>query len=168
MHRLVRKSPFDSGNRRHTSFAAVFTSPEVDDNIDIEINPSDLRIDVYRASGAGGQHVNRTESAVRITHLPTNTVVQCQNDRSQHKNKATAMKQLKAKLYELEMQERKAAASIVEDSKADVAWGSQIRSYVLDQSRIKDLRTGVETGNTQAVLDGGLDIFIEASLKQGL
>ena len=168
VHRLVRKSPFDSGARRHTSFASVFVSPEVDDNIEIEVDPSDLRIDVYRASGAGGQHVNRTESAVRITHLPTNTVVQCQNDRSQHKNKATAMKQLKAKLYELEMQERKAAASIVEDSKADVGWGSQIRNYVLDQSRIKDLRTGVETGNTQAVLDGGLDAFIEASLKQGL
>ena len=168
VHRLVRKSPFDSGNRRHTSFASVFVSPEVDDDIDIDIDPSDLRIDVYRASGAGGQHVNRTESAVRITHLPTNTVVQCQNDRSQHKNKATAMKQLKAKLYELEMQERRAKASIVEDSKADVGWGSQIRSYVLDQSRIKDLRTGVETGNTQAVLDGGLDSFIEASLKQGL
>ena len=168
VHRLVRKSPFDSGNRRHTSFASVFVSPEVDDNIDIEIDPSDLRIDVYRASGAGGQHVNRTESAVRITHLPTNTVVQCQNDRSQHKNKATAMKQLKAKLYELEMQKRRAEASVVEDSKADVGWGSQIRSYVLDQSRIKDLRTGVETGNTQAVLDGGLDAFIEASLKQGL
>jgi peptide chain release factor 2 len=168
VHRLVRKSPFDSGSRRHTSFASVFVSPEVDDNIDIEINPADLRIDVYRASGAGGQHVNRTESAVRITHLPTNTVVQCQNDRSQHKNKATAMNQLKAKLYELELQERRAAASIVEDSKADVGWGSQIRNYVLDQSRIKDLRTGVETGNTQAVLDGGLDAFIEASLKQGL
>ena len=168
VHRLVRKSPFDSGSRRHTSFASVFVSPEVDDNIEIEVDPSDLRIDVYRASGAGGQHVNRTESAVRITHLPTNTVVQCQNDRSQHKNKATAMKQLKAKLYELEMQERRAAASIVEDSKADVGWGSQIRNYVLDQSRIKDLRTGVETGNTQAVLDGGLDMFIEASLKQGL
>jgi len=168
VHRLVRKSPFDSGNRRHTSFASVFVSPEVDDNIDIEVDPSDLRIDVYRASGAGGQHVNRTESAVRITHLPTNTVVQCQNDRSQHKNKATAMKQLKAKLYELEMQERRAKASAVEDSKADVGWGSQIRSYVLDQSRIKDLRTGVETGNTQAVLDGGLDSFIEASLKQGI
>lgn len=168
VHRLVRKSPFDSGNRRHTSFASVFVSPEVDDNIEIEINPADLRIDVYRASGAGGQHVNRTESAVRITHLPTNTVVQCQNDRSQHKNKASAMKQLKAKLYELEMQERRAAAALVEDSKADVGWGSQIRNYVLDQSRIKDLRTGVETGNTQAVLDGGLDLFIEASLKQGL
>jgi peptide chain release factor 2 len=168
VHRLVRKSPFDSGNRRHTSFASVFVSPEVDDNIDIEIDPSDLRIDVYRASGAGGQHVNRTESAVRITHIPTNLVVQCQNDRSQHKNKATAMNQLKAKLYEFEMQKRRAEASIVEDSKADVGWGSQIRSYVLDQSRIKDLRTGVETGNTQAVLDGGLDNFIEASLKQGL
>jgi peptide chain release factor 2 len=168
VHRLVRKSPFDSGNRRHTSFASVFVSPEVDDDIEIEIDPSELRIDVYRASGAGGQHVNRTESAVRITHLPSNTVVQCQNDRSQHKNKATAMKQLKAKLYELEMQERRAAASLVEDSKADVGWGSQIRNYVLDQSRIKDLRTGIETGNTQAVLDGGLDAFIEASLKQGL
>ena len=168
VHRLVRKSPFDSGSRRHTSFASVFVAPEVDDDIDIEINPSELRIDVYRASGAGGQHVNRTESAVRITHLPTNTVVQCQNDRSQHKNKAQAMKQLKAKLYELEMQERRAKASVVEESKADVGWGSQIRSYVLDQSRIKDLRTGVETSNTQAVLDGGLDDFIEASLKQGL
>lgn len=168
VHRLVRKSPFDSGNRRHTSFASVFVSPEVDDDIDIEINPADLRIDVYRASGAGGQHVNRTESAVRITHMPTNTVVQCQNDRSQHKNKATAMKQLKAKLYELELYTRRAEASKVEASKADVGWGNQIRSYVLDQSRIKDLRTGVETGNTQAVLDGGLDLFIEAGLKQGL
>jgi len=168
VHRLVRKSPFDSGNRRHTSFASVFVSPEVDDDIDVEVDPSDLRIDVYRASGAGGQHVNRTESAVRITHLPTNIVVQCQNDRSQHKNKATAMKQLKAKLYEFELQKRREAASEVEDSKADVGWGSQIRSYVLDQSRIKDLRTNVETGNTQAVLDGGIDIFIEASLKQGL
>ena len=168
VHRLVRKSPFDSGNRRHTSFASVFVSPEVDDDIDIEVDPSDLRIDVYRASGAGGQHVNRTESAVRITHLPTNIVVQCQNDRSQHKNKAQAMSQLKAKLYEFELQKRRAEASAVEESKADVGWGSQIRSYVLDQSRIKDLRTGVETGNTQAVLDGGLDAFIEASLKQGL
>jgi peptide chain release factor 2 len=168
VHRLVRKSPFDSGNRRHTSFASVFVSPEVDDDIEIDVNPSDLRIDVYRASGAGGQHVNRTESAVRITHLPSNIVVQCQNDRSQHKNKAQAMKQLKAKLYEFEMQKRRAEASVVEDSKADVGWGSQIRSYVLDQSRIKDLRTGIETGNTQAVLDGGLDAFIEASLKQGL
>ena len=168
VHRLVRKSPFDSGNRCHTSFASVFVSPEVDDDIDIDVDPSDLRIDVYRASGAGGQHVNRTESAVRITHLPTNIVVQCQNDRSQHKNKATAMNQLKAKLYELELQKRRAEASALEDSKADVGWGSQIRSYVLDQSRIKDLRTGIETGNTQAVLDGALDTFIEASLKQGL
>jgi len=168
VHRLVRKSPFDSGNRRHTSFASVFVSPEVDDDIDIEIDPSELRIDVYRASGAGGQHVNRTESAVRITHLPTNIVVQCQNDRSQHKNKAQAMNQLKAKLYEFELQKRRAEASAVEESKADVGWGSQIRNYVLDQSRIKDLRTGIETGNTQAVLDGGLDNFIEASLKQGL
>jgi len=168
VHRLVRKSPFDSGNRRHTSFAAVFVSPEIDDDIEIDINPADLRIDVYRASGAGGQHVNRTESAVRITHMPTNTVVQCQNDRSQHKNKATAMKQLKAKLYELEIQKRSADQQVVEDNKSDIGWGSQIRSYVLDQSRIKDLRTGVETGNTQAVLDGGLDLFIEASLKSGL
>jgi len=168
VHRLVRKSPFDSGNRRHTSFASVFVSPEVDDDIDIEIDPSDLRIDVYRASGAGGQHVNRTESAVRITHLPTNIVVQCQNDRSQHKNKAQAMNQLKAKLYEFELQKRNAAAAAIEESKADVGWGSQIRSYVLDQSRIKDLRTGIETGNTQSVLDGNLDEFIEASLKQGL
>ena len=167
VHRLVRKSPFDSGNRRHTSFAAVFCSPEIEDDIDIEINPADLRIDVYRASGAGGQHVNRTESAVRITHLPTNTVVQCQNDRSQHKNKATAMKQLKAKLYELEMLKRNAEQQKIEQSKSDIGWGSQIRSYVLDQSRIKDLRTGVETGNTQAVLDGDLDLFIEASLKSG-
>jgi peptide chain release factor 2 len=168
VHRLVRKSPFDSGNRRHTSFAAVFVSPEIDDSIEVEINPADLRIDVYRASGAGGQHVNRTESAVRITHLPTNTVVQCQNDRSQHKNKDQAMKQLKAKLYELEVQQRNASQRAIEDSKSDIGWGSQIRSYVLDQSRIKDLRTGVETGNTQAVLDGGLDIFIEASLKSGM
>ncbi|MDA9109003.1 peptide chain release factor 2 [Woeseiaceae bacterium] len=168
VHRLVRKSPFDSGNKRHTSFASVFVMPEVNDNIEIEIDPSELRIDVYRASGAGGQHVNRTESAVRITHLPTNVVVQCQNDRSQHKNKATAMKQLKAKLYELALQKKNSEASLLEDSKADVGWGSQIRSYVLDQSRIKDLRTGIETGNTQAVLDGDLDKFIEASLKQGL
>ena len=168
VHRLVRKSPFDSGNRRHTSFASVFVSPEVDEDIDVDVDPSDLRIDVYRASGAGGQHVNRTESAVRITHLPSNIVVQCQNDRSQHKNKATAMKQLKAKLYELELQQRRAKALEVEDSKSDVGWGSQIRNYVLDQSRIKDLRTNIETGNTQAVLDGGLDDFIEASLKQGL
>jgi peptide chain release factor 2 len=168
VHRLVRKSPFDSGNRRHTSFAAVFASPEVEDDIDIDINPADLRIDVYRASGAGGQHVNRTESAVRITHLPTNVVVQCQNDRSQHKNKATAMKQLKAKLYELEEQKRRADQQAAEDAKSDIGWGSQIRSYVLDQSRIKDLRTGYEVGNTQAVLDGDLDGFIEESLKQGL
>jgi len=168
VHRLVRKSPFDSGNRRHTSFASVFVSPEIDDDIEIDINPADLRIDVYRASGAGGQHVNRTESAVRITHNPTGIVVQCQNDRSQHKNKATAMKQLKAKLYEFEMMKRAGDQQAVEDSKADIGWGSQIRSYVLDQSRIKDLRTGVETGNTQAVLDGDLDQFIEASLKSGL
>lgn len=168
VHRLVRKSPFDSGNRRHTSFAAVFVSPEIDDRIEVEINPADLRVDVYRASGAGGQHVNRTESAIRITHLPTNIVVQCQNDRSQHKNRSTAMKQLKAKLYELEIQKRNAQSQVVEDSKSDIGWGSQIRSYVLDQSRIKDLRTGIETGNTQAVLDGGLDDFIEASLKSGL
>jgi len=168
VHRLVRKSPFDSGNRRHTSFASVFVSPEVDDDVEIDINPADLRIDVYRASGAGGQHVNRTESAVRITHNPTNTVVQCQNDRSQHKNKAAAMKQLKAKLYELEMQKRMGEQQALEDTKSDIGWGSQIRSYVLDQSRIKDLRTNVETGNTQAVLDGGLDMFIEASLKSGL
>lgn len=168
VHRLVRKSPFDSGNRRHTSFASVFVSPEIDDDIDIDINPADLRIDVYRASGAGGQHVNRTESAVRITHNPSGIVVQCQNDRSQHKNKDTAMKQLKAKLYELEMMKRSEKQQVVEDSKSDIGWGSQIRSYVLDQSRIKDLRTGVETGNTQAVLDGDLDQFIEASLKSGL
>ena len=167
VHRLVRKSPFDSGNRRHTSFASAFVSPEIEDDIDIDIDPSDLRIDVYRASGAGGQHVNRTESAVRITHLPTNVVVQCQNDRSQHKNKATAMKQLKAKLYELEIQVRNAKAQSIEDLKSDIGWGSQIRSYVLDQSRVKDLRTGVETSNTQAVLDGNLDQFIEASLKSG-
>ncbi|MBV2090245.1 MAG: peptide chain release factor 2 [Candidatus Thiodiazotropha sp. (ex. Lucinisca nassula)] len=168
VHRLVRKSPFDSGNRRHTSFAAVFVSPEIDDSIEVDINPADLRIDVYRASGAGGQHVNRTESAVRITHNPTGIVVQCQNDRSQHKNKATAMKQLKAKLYELEIQKRSASQQELEETKSDIGWGSQIRSYVLDASRIKDLRTGVETGNTQAVLDGGLDMFIEASLKSGL
>ncbi len=168
VHRLVRKSPFDSGNRRHTSFAAVFVSPEVDDTVNIEINPSDLRIDVYRASGAGGQHVNRTESAVRITHNPTGIVVQCQTDRSQHKNKDHAMKQLKAKLYELEMQNRRATQQAIEDTKSDIGWGSQIRSYVLDQSRIKDLRTNVEIANTQSVLDGNLDPFIEASLKSGL
>ena len=168
VHRLVRKSPFDSGNRRHTSFAAVFVSPEIDDSVEVEINPADLRIDVYRASGAGGQHVNRTESAVRITHMPTGIVVQCQNDRSQHKNKDQAMRQLKAKLYELEMQKRQASQQAVEDSKSDIGWGSQIRSYVLDQSRIKDLRTNLETANTQSVLDGNLDPFIEASLKSGL
>lgn len=168
VHRLVRKSPFDSGNRRHTSFAAVFVSPEIDDDIDIEINPADLRIDTYRASGAGGQHVNRTDSAVRITHAPTGIVVQCQNDRSQHRNKDQAMKQLRAKLYELEIQKKNAEQQALEASKSDIGWGSQIRSYVLDQSRIKDLRTGVETSNTQAVLDGALDQFIEASLKAGV
>ncbi|WP_131793601.1 peptide chain release factor 2 [Legionella brunensis] len=168
VHRLVRKSPFDSGNRRHTSFAAVFISPEIDDDIDIEINPADLRIDTYRASGAGGQHVNRTDSAVRITHAPSGIVVQCQTDRSQHKNKDQAMKQLRAKLYEMEMQKKNAAQQALEASKSDIGWGSQIRSYVLDQSRIKDLRTGVETSNTQAVLDGDLDQFIEASLKAGV
>jgi peptide chain release factor 2 len=168
VHRLVRKSPFDSGGRRHTSFCAVFVSPEIDDDIEIDIDPSDVRVDVYRASGAGGQHVNKTESAVRLTHIPTNTVVQCQNGRSQHQNKATAMKQLKAKLYEQEMQARNAENQEMEDNKSDIGWGSQIRSYVLDASRIKDLRTGVETGNTQAVLDGSLDQFITASLKSGL
>ncbi|MBV7314728.1 peptide chain release factor 2 [Shewanella sp. NIFS-20-20] len=168
VHRLVRKSPFDSGGRRHTSFCSVFVYPEIDDEIEIDINPADLRVDTYRASGAGGQHVNRTESAIRITHVPTNTVVQCQNDRSQHKNRDTAMKQLKAKLYELEMQKQNAEKQAAEDAKSDIGWGSQIRSYVLDDSRIKDLRTGVETRNTQAVLDGDLDKFIEASLKSGL
>ena len=168
VHRLVRKSPFDSGNRRHTSFASVFVSPEVDDDIDIEINPADLRVDVYRSSGAGGQHVNKTESAVRITHIPSGIVVACQGERSQHKNRSTAMKMLKAKLYELEFNKRNAAAKVLEDSKSDVSWGNQIRSYVLDQSRIKDLRTGVEIGNTTAVLDGALDEFMQASLKQGL
>jgi peptide chain release factor 2 len=168
IHRLVRKSPFDAGARRHTSFAAVFVSPEVDDEVAIEINPADLRIDVYRASGAGGQHVNRTESAVRITHAPSGIVVQCQSERSQHQNKDRAMKQLKAKLYELEMQKRRVAQQALEESKSDIGWGSQIRSYVLDQSRIKDLRTGHETGNPQPVLDGDLDAFIEASLKAGL
>ncbi|HLV17541.1 MAG TPA: peptide chain release factor 2 [Pseudomonas sp.] len=168
VHRLVRKSPFDSGNRRHTSFTAVFVSPEIDDNIEIEINPADLRIDTYRSSGAGGQHVNTTDSAVRITHVPTNTVVSCQNERSQHANKDRAFKMLRAKLYELEMQKRRAASQALEDSKSDIGWGHQIRSYVLDQSRIKDLRTGVEESNCDAVLDGDLDEFIEASLKQGL
>ncbi len=168
VHRLVRKSPFDSSGRRHTSFASAFIYPEIDDNIQIDINPSDLRIDVYRASGAGGQHVNTTESAVRITHVPTNTVVQCQNDRSQHKNKDQAMKQLRAKLFELEIQKQNAEKQANEDAKSDIGWGSQIRSYVLDDSRIKDLRTSVENRNTQAVLDGDLDKFIEASLKSGL
>lgn len=168
VHRLVRKSPFDSNNKRHTSFAAVFIYPELDDNIAIDINPADLRIDTYRASGAGGQHVNRTDSAVRITHIPTNVVVQCQSDRSQHKNKAQAMKQLRAQLYELEKQKQDAKHEALQANKKDITWGSQIRSYVLDMSRIKDLRTGVEVGNTQAVLDGDLDQFIEASLLSGL
>lgn len=168
VHRLVRKSPFDSGNRRHTSFSSVFVSPEIDDSVEIDINPADVRTDTYRASGAGGQHVNKTDSAVRLTHEPTGIVVQCQNDRSQHKNRDQAWKQLKAKLYELEIQKRNESAQALEDTKSDIGWGSQIRSYVLDSSRIKDLRTNVETGNTQAVLDGGLDMFIEASLKSGL
>ena len=168
VHRLVRKSPFDSGNRRHTSFASVFVSPEVDDDINIEINPADLEFDTYRSSGAGGQHVNKTESAIRIRHMPSGIVVACQSERSQHKNRGTAMKMLKAKLYELEFNKRNAAAKVLEDSKSDVSWGHQIRSYVLDQSRIKDLRTNVEVGNTGAVLDGDLDQFMEASLKQGL
>lgn len=168
VHRLVRKSPFDSGSRRHTSFASLFAYPEIDDNVEVEINPAELRIDTYRASGAGGQHVNKTDSAVRITHEPTGIVVQCQSDRSQHRNKDAAMSMLKARLYEHEMQKRRSDQQAVEDEKSDIGWGSQIRSYVLDQSRIKDLRTGVETGNTQAVLDGGLNQFIEASLKQGL
>lgn len=168
VHRLVRKSPFDSGNRRHTSFASVFVSPEVDEDFAIDINPADLRVDTYRASGAGGQHVNRTESAIRITHVPSGVVVACQSDRSQHKNRSTAMKMLKARLYELEVQKRNVEKQKLEDSKADIGWGSQIRSYVLDQSRIKDLRTNVEVANTQAVLDGDLDKFIEASLKSGL
>ena len=168
VHRLVRKSPFDSGNRRHTSFASVFVSPEIDENIEIDINPADLRTDTYRASGAGGQHVNKTDSAVRITHMPTGTVVQCQTERSQHQNRDNAMKMLRAKLYELEVLKRNAEKQAMEDSKADIGWGSQIRSYVLDDSRVKDLRTGVETSNTQAVLDGDIDRFIEASLKSGL
>jgi peptide chain release factor 2 len=168
VHRLVRKSPFDSNARRHTSFASVFVSPEIDDDIEIEVNPADLRVDVYRSSGAGGQHVNKTESAVRITHEPTGIVVACQAERSQHKNRDKAMKMLKAKLYELEVNKRNAAAKVLEDSKSDVSWGNQIRSYVLDQSRIKDLRTNIEIGNTTAVLDGDLDEFLEASLKQGL
>ena len=168
IHRLVRKSPFDSNARRHTSFASVFVYPEVDESIEIDVNPADLRIDTYRASGAGGQHVNRTDSAVRITHMPSGIVVQCQNDRSQHRNKAEAMAMLKAKLYEQELRKRQAERDKLEDSKTDIGWGHQIRSYVLDQSRIKDLRTGVEIGNTQSVLDGALDDFIEASLKQGV
>jgi len=168
VHRLVRKSPFDSNARRHTSFASVFVSPEVDESVEVEINPADLRVDVYRASGAGGQHVNRTESAVRITHLPTNIVVQSQNDRSQHRNRAECMAMLKSRLYELEMRKRLAEHNKLEEQKTDIAWGHQIRSYVLDQSRIKDLRTNVEIGNTQGVLDGDLDPFIEASLKQGV
>ena len=167
VHRLVRKSPFDSGNRRHTSFASIFVSPEINDDIEIEIDPSELRIDVFRASGAGGQHVNKTESAVRITHLKSGVVTQCQNGRSQHKNKDTAMKQLKAKLYEIEMQKKRNEQDNIENEKADIGWGSQIRSYVLDQSRIKDLRTNIETSNTQSVLDGNIDLFIEASLKIG-
>lgn len=167
VHRLVRKSPFDANHKRHTSFASVFVSPEVDEKVNIEINPADLKVDTYRASGAGGQHVNRTDSAVRITHIPSGIVVQCQSDRSQHKNRSSAMSQLKSKLYELEMLKRNEKQQQLEDSKSDIGWGSQIRSYVLDQSRIKDLRTGVEVGNTQAVLDGDLDVFIEASLKSG-
>lgn len=168
VHRLVRKSPFDSNNRRHTSFASVFAYPEVDETIQIEINPADLRIDTFRASGAGGQHINKTDSAVRITHAPTGIVVQCQNDRSQHRNKAEAMTMLKSRLYEAELRKRQAAADTLEASKTDVGWGHQIRSYVLDNSRIKDLRTNVEISNTQKVLDGDLDAFIEASLKQGV
>ncbi len=168
VHRLVRKSPFDSGGRRHTSFASVFVSPEIDDNIEIEINPADLRVDTYRSSGAGGQHVNTTDSAVRITHEPSGLVSSCQTERSQHQNRDNAMKQLRAKLYEMEMLKRNAEKQAMEDSKADIGWGSQIRSYVLDDSRIKDLRTGIETRNTQSVLDGALDPFIQASLKQGL
>ncbi len=168
VHRLVRKSPFDSGNRRHTSFAGVYVYPEIDDTFEVEINPADLRIDTYRASGAGGQHVNKTDSAIRITHEPTGIVVQCQNDRSQHRNRDAAMAMLKSRIYEREMQQRQDVQQAAEDQKSDIGWGSQIRSYVLDQSRIKDLRTGVETGNTQAVLDGSLNQFIEASLKAGL
>lgn len=168
VHRLVRKSPYDSGNRRHTSFTAVFVSPEIDDNIEIDINPADLRTDTYRSSGAGGQHVNTTDSAVRITHVPTNIVVSCQNERSQHANRDTAMKMLRAKLYELELQKRSEASQALEDSKSDIGWGHQIRSYVLDQSRIKDLRTNIEESNCDAVLDGDINDFLEASLKMGL
>jgi peptide chain release factor 2 len=168
VHRLVRISPFDANARRHTSFASVFVYPEVDDTIDVDINPADLRIDTFRASGAGGQHINKTDSAVRITHLPTNIVVQCQNDRSQHRNRAEAMAMLKSRLYDLELRKRQTEQQKLEDAKTDIGWGHQIRSYVLDQSRIKDLRTNYEVGNTQAVLDGGLDDFIAASLKQGV
>jgi len=168
VHRLVRKSPFDSGNRRHTSFSSVFVYPEIDESIEVEINPADLRIDTYRASGAGGQHINKTDSAVRLTHIPTNIVVQCQNDRSQHRNKAEAMAMLKSRLYEEELRKRNTEKQVMEDGKTDIGWGHQIRSYVLDQSRIKDLRTNHETGNTQAILDGDLDDFISASLKQGV
>jgi len=168
IHRLVRKSPFDSGNRRHTSFASIFVYPEVDESFEIDVNPADLRIDTFRASGAGGQHINKTDSAVRITHLPTNIVVQCQSGRSQHKNKAEAMSMLKSRLYEAELRKRNEEKQSIEDSKTDIGWGHQIRSYVLDQSRIKDLRTSVETGNTQAVLDGDLNNFIMASLKEGV
>ena len=168
VHRLVRKSPFDSGNRRHTSFASVFISPEIDDDIEIEINPSDLRIDTFRSQGAGGQHVNTTDSAVRITHAPSGIVVQCQNDRSQHKNKDQAFKQLKAKLYELEMRKKYEQKDAIEETKKDITWGNQIRSYILDDSRIKDMRTLIETRNTQSVLDGDIDMFIEESLKQGI
>lgn len=168
VHRLVRKSPFDSGNRRHTSFASVFIYPEIDDSFEIEINPADLKVDTYRASGAGGQHINKTDSAVRITHVPSGIVVACQTDRSQHKNRAEAMRMLRSKLYEMELQKREAEKQALEDSKSDIGWGHQIRSYVLDQSRIKDLRTSVEVGDTQKVLDGNLDIFIEAALKAGL
>lgn len=167
VHRLVRKSPFDSGNRRHTSFASIFISPEIDDNIDIDINPADIRVDTYRASGAGGQHVNKTDSAVRMTHMPTGIMVQCQNDRSQHKNRDSAMKQLRAKLYEHERQKQQVKQNELEQNKSDISWGSQIRSYILDDARVKDLRTGVETRNPQAVLDGKLDMFITESLKQG-
>ncbi|HKI73625.1 MAG TPA: peptide chain release factor 2 [Pseudomonadales bacterium] len=168
VHRLVRKSPFDSGNRRHTSFASVFVSPELDDDIEVDLDMSDVRVDTYRASGAGGQHVNKTDSAIRLTHIPSGIVVQCQNERSQHKNRDQAIKQLKAKLYEMEMQKRRQEQQAIEDTKSEISWGSQIRSYVLDSGRIKDLRTDVETSNTGAVLDGDLDMFIEASLKQGL
>ena len=168
VHRLVRKSPFDSGNRRHTSFSSVFVYPEVDESIEIEINPADLRVDTYRASGAGGQHINKTDSAVRITHAPTGIVVQCQSDRSQHRNRAEAMAMLKSRMYEAELRKRNSEKQAMEDGKTDIGWGHQIRSYVLDQSRIKDLRTNVEIGNTQGVLDGDLDEFIEASLKQGV